>query len=1122
MRFAAVAAAAAAADCPTAAAAAAANNGLPEALIVHPSEDTEDAPSTATEGLQLPPAARRALPSWANTVPGKARKWPLVHCSQAEDDGFVSACSDYASSSPHHQQSQQQQHRRRDQTYSCSRTPTNGEEDAISDGESVPLSLSSASTPHTLGTPSSSSRAPTSSSPRRAPHLSYFSPASPQGGRDLLQSRQETGKSRSTGGSIDLCCSCYQGSEASAEAGHVAAEARVAAAAATVASEGTRGILSTRICLTNAIGVLTSWFRAPLLLQGYNKLACDGLRTLLLLLLRLQRQQLLFRCQDLMEKYTHTISGGLLLAERHNVRTADGYEIHFYKLRKVTRCCCSSGCACATLGFTTGTVDVLQAAAAAAAAAVAQVAAPNISSNSSIESLSNDCCKGQVFFFVHGLLESSLNWISGGWLSLPFIVAARGGEVWLANSRGNEYSRPLKQKQERQQASSTRASQPCQAHVSGQVEDKRPNGYSIHTLHALIAEQHQRLLDLKQQQGDSRATQRHFRRLQQETTAEEEECCSLFCCRCSGLTSHPCLEGKPLEERLRLLQKACIDASAWLLRFQRAPRDAFDIPALRDVPQQKQSTDPRVDVRLTSLLLRSGDGKTAYAAKLRGTAASLPTAATPESTPTCWPGAGIPGAPHRSDTLKALSADDLADSARTGSTRCSSYRLPNSFNCSGELLQQMEDEAVAAAGSPGRLFSEQSSDTSLSCDTAESDSTDTGVCSSSCCWEYGLRNSRSGSCNDQKRRRRHGICSGKNGDLPPFEFCMDSAEGRWSFHEMALFDCPAQLQYVAMNSPVLRGRRFALFAGAAAFKGSDNSESSDSPFGCGLVAVGQSQGAAQLLVAFSTSPSLALLASRMVLFSPPLILQPLQKLPRAALLLLRCGQRHPAVLLKILRSFVRFIPGKVLAFIGDAVVGTGRSGSMKFYSTPLQSEQLALNFAHTPSGGTSRQNFAHWLQQLQGGQPLGTLAEPRIVSGNDAMQGHEDVLFQEAVQSSGSAQEAQGHLPAKQKRDKVVFSKRRVKLPEVQIPKGRYPLERINSEIYAFIGLHDNLVDAAATATYLQSCIHKERLNLHMLSGFGHLDFGWGRDRANDLYPELLARVAKCHAPSECGCGDRT
>lgn len=48
---------------------------------------------------------------------------------------------------------------------------------------------------------------------------------------------------------------------------------------------------------------------------------------------------------------------------------------------------------------------------------------------------------------------------------------------------------------------------------------------------------------------------------------------------------------------------------------------------------------------------------------------------------------------------------------------------------------------------------------------------------------------------------------------------------------------------------------------------------------------------------------------------------------------------------------------------------------------------------------------------------------------------------------------------------KIRDSHRRTRLPELKVPKGRYPLERIDSEIYAFLGSEDNLVAASP-------CIH--------------------------------------------------
>ena len=62
------------------------------------------------------------------------------------------------------------------------------------------------------------------------------------------------------------------------------------------------------------------------------------------------------------------------------------------------------------------------------------------------------------------------------------------------------------------------------------------------------------------------------------------------------------------------------------------------------------------------------------------------------------------------------------------------------------------------------------------------------------------------------------------------------------------------------------------------------------------------------------------------------------------------------------------------------------------------------------------------------------------------------------------------------------------------------------------------LVASESTAAYLEKCIPKERLHLRVMDGLGHLDFGWGKERAIDLYPQLIAHAAKCNAPFACTC----
>lgn len=76
----------------------------------------------------------------------------------------------------------------------------------------------------------------------------------------------------------------------------------------------------------------------------------------------------------------------------------------------------------------------------------------------------------------------------------------------------------------------------------------------------------------------------------------------------------------------------------------------------------------------------------------------------------------------------------------------------------------------------------------------------------------------------------------------------------------------------------------------------------------------------------------------------------LLQLPRAALLLLQLGSKHPAAVLGALKLAVKLLPGALLAAAGDALVGARSSSSMCFYSSQLQQQQLIINFTHTPSG----------------------------------------------------------------------------------------------------------------------------------------------------------------------------
>ncbi|XP_026189657.1 uncharacterized protein LOC34623808 [Cyclospora cayetanensis] len=820
---------------------------------------------------------------------------------------------------------------------------------------------------------------------------------------------------------------------------------------ATKLSRGFCGAQSTRLYLSRFIGWFVKWFEGSALLKGCNKLVCKTLHAVLLFVIRLQRQQLLRRfCPDLTERYTHVLSAGRLRAERCSVRTADGHEIHFYRLRKVTRCCCCRDCACEEDAnhseFTGETAAIASSSTAqvdtsAVLFAEADAVPLDECSSSGAESNCIDTdCRGQVFFFVHGLLESSLNWISGGDLSLPFLVATRGGEVWLANSRGNEYTRKV-------------APPP-----------------------------HKRLHAQQQHAGG-------FTRL------------------------HPNMQQDASEQGRK--------------QWNAAVREAAEQPQQHDT---RGDEPPHGAPDLTS-------GKEATPNSAKG--GSSPTCRAPEQAVDAnMEGAATSSSDecssstlHSCNGLKASEAEGTAVSkaAFLSSSACS--RPPSSCNFIRERPQTPPERRVALPSAVDIPQLEEKAPTDRKCDE------DTAC---TCCsrprgeGSFATSSCKSGSRRNKVQRIYRGRCSA----TPPLKFSKDLAEGSWSFHEMAMYDCAAQMQYIAINSPTLHRRRAAMR---------------------GIVAIGQSQGAAQLLAALSTCPSLSLLACRLVLFSPPLILQPLHQLPYVALVLLRLGSRHPTLLLKILRFVVHVVPEKFLAAVGNAVVGCGMPGSMRFYSTPLQHKQLVLNFTCTPSGkpqdflhklcagmpyvgsravwfcsvasalnfcvvivslgGTSRRNFEHWLQQLTRPKPLSTLVSPRNSSSVTSL----PVQYEARAlgQKSAFLNDQTAQSDRQGFRQPTFLEATQPSLPDLTEPHGRYPLERISSEVYAFLGSQDNLVSAGSSAAYLESCIPKERLHLYVVSGLGHLDFGWGRDRARDLYPHLLARVSKCNV-SCCPCRNET
>ncbi|CXI42916.1 steryl ester hydrolase, putative [Plasmodium berghei] len=95
---------------------------------------------------------------------------------------------------------------------------------------------------------------------------------------------------------------------------------------------------------------------------------------------------------DDMEKIVHDITDGDFKAEKHHVYTIDGYKLNLYHITD---------------------------------------------SDKNYTPLKKKSLKKGVFCIGHGLMESSINAISGGYDSLPFKLLLKNYDIWLCNNRGN-------------------------------------------------------------------------------------------------------------------------------------------------------------------------------------------------------------------------------------------------------------------------------------------------------------------------------------------------------------------------------------------------------------------------------------------------------------------------------------------------------------------------------------------------------------------------------------------------------------------------------------------------------------------------------------------------------------
>ncbi|KFG31844.1 triacylglycerol lipase [Toxoplasma gondii GAB2-2007-GAL-DOM2] len=911
--------------------------------------------------------------------------------------------------------------------------------------------------------------------------------------------------------------------------------------------------------------VSRSFFSGLVFSRMMHWCVASALRFLLLKLLQLQRRRFLEVCCDPTQRFTHILSGGRLKAERHSVRTADGYEIFFYRLARVSRHCChtdaprccgassvhasgregggTSPCRCASVGSASrdenalGACGCLQAPATSAtgprpspvisrrvlphpgppacevslpadddeaASGVCTPEAPretsetpsledsevreacNIGSRRCVEGsekgggcsdvatprsapgggergsegdqfpsvefggvLQQAFCRERnaqeeerpLVFLQHGLLESSLNWVSGGAESLAFLLVENGCDVWLGNNRGNEYVRFLQAEQHENEcppspaagkAKETQSSTPqtpaARAGLSAETADESGelesvsfhedapgtrcvfNSASSHDEGASLrdceaAAESEKRRSLCASGLADWAEQRLWETVSPDTVASSAHvdlprgsACSQLCCQCTGLTAFPAIPAASSSaEEQRILGAACVEAAGTLLRLLRCSQPC------------------------------------------RRRQARRPSAAT-SGFETSESASRFPSPPQSRERL--FSCRRVGGRAR----ETSAEEQPASSECSTQVSPSLASPApeVSCLGEDDR-----------------------GVCTPphSGWWPlpHRRRHSAAGECGDSDA---HAVSQESRDCFPPFSSISAASAQTWTFHDMAEFDVPAMLHHI-LSLPAS--------VGGGVLPGQQASE----PRRLRKVwAFGQSQGAAQLLALTSTFPGVCLLVHSLVLFSPPVVLHPLSSLSLSTQLLISLGLRHPASLLRGIKVAEALFPSPALSIFGDCVAGHRLMG---FYTGDIAWQQRCINFKFTPSGGTSKLNFQHWLGIMHGGEPLGRrVRTPEARRRREAEARREHALHVlEKVADEGDA--APG--PA------------------------AYPLENITCPVHAFFGGKDNLVNAEASVAYLSECVDRNLLSVDFWPEAGHLDFGWARARRWDLYPDLVRRI---------------
>ncbi|KAF8819800.1 triacylglycerol lipase [Cardiosporidium cionae] len=189
------------------------------------------------------------------------------------------------------------------------------------------------------------------------------------------------------------------------------------------------------------------------------------------------------------------------------------------------------------------------------------------------------------------------------------------------------------------------------------------------------------------------------------------------------------------------------------------------------------------------------------------------------------------------------------------------------------------------------------------------------------------------------------------------------------------------------------------------------------------------------------------------LFSPPIVLKSYAQLPWILRKLVLYGLLYPKYAIGCFQKVEGLLPGDFLAFCANWIAST----LCGFSCSSMRTEDCLRIFKNTPNGTTSVKNCRHWRHIIETGGII------------KRFEGSED---------------------------------------ESSFSSPFYPLSSITCPITVYFGEKDNLVHVEKSISYLQEEM-RNNLSCKIVTSkdWSHVDFGWGSYRFWDFYPHFISTL---------------